>query len=117
MPLPANAVPAMPYSAKSALASVSFALARSQFRGTLKRRAYVVRADGPVTAGEEVFAGSDSEQPAGTVVQSAASPSGEWSAIISMQIAALEAGGLRAGGPAGVALILDPLPYPLLADI
>ncbi|MEJ8853215.1 folate-binding protein [Variovorax robiniae] len=92
-------------------------VARSQFRGTLKRRAYVVRADAPVTPGEEVFAANDAEQPAGTVVQSAASPSGEWSAIISMQIAALEAGGLRAGGPEGVALTVDPLPYPLLADI
>ncbi|MEJ8850902.1 folate-binding protein [Variovorax rhizosphaerae] len=92
-------------------------VARSQFRGTLKRRAYVVRADAPVTAGEEVFAANDAEQPAGTVVQSAASPSGEWSAIISMQIAAMEAGGLRAGGPEGVALTVDPLPYPLLADI
>jgi folate-binding protein YgfZ len=91
-------------------------VARSQFRGTLKRRAYVVRADAPLKAGEEVFAANDADQPTGTVVQSA-SANGEWSAIVSMQIAALDAGGLRAGGPQGVALTVDPLPYPLLADI
>ncbi|WP_218510769.1 folate-binding protein YgfZ [Variovorax sp. dw_308] len=91
-------------------------VARSQFRGTLKRRAYVVRADAPLKAGEEVFAANDAEQPTGTIVQ-AASANGEWSAIVSMQIAALDAGGLRAGGPQGVALTVDPLPYPLLADI
>ena len=92
-------------------------VARSQFRGTLKRRAYVVRADAPLAPGEEIFAANDAEQPAGIVVQSAASPAGEWSAIVSMQIAALASGGLRAGGPEGVALTVDPLPYPLLLDI
>ncbi|WP_213955821.1 folate-binding protein [Variovorax sp. dw_954] len=91
-------------------------VARSQFRGTLKRRAYVVRAGAPLKAGEEVFAANDAEQPTGTIVQ-AASANGEWSAIVSVQIAALDAGGLRAGGPQGVALTVDPLPYPLLADI
>jgi folate-binding protein YgfZ len=92
-------------------------VARSQFRGTLKRRAYVMRADAPVQPGQEVFAASDAEQPVGTVVQAAPAPDGSWAAIVSMQIAALEAGGLRAGGPEGVALTVEPLPYPLLADI
>ncbi|HSW20372.1 MAG TPA: folate-binding protein [Ramlibacter sp.] len=92
-------------------------VARSQFRGTLKRRAYVVRADAPVQPGQEVFAASDAEQPVGSVVQAAAAPDGSWAAIVSMQIAALGAGGLRAGGPEGVALTVEPLPYPLLADI
>jgi len=92
-------------------------VARSQFRGTLKRRAYIVRADAPVQPGQEVFAAGDAEQPVGTVVQAAAAPDGAWAAIVSMQIAALDAGGLRAGGPEGVALNVEPLPYPLLADI
>ena len=92
-------------------------VARSQFRGTLKRRAYVVRADAPVQAGQEVFAASDAEQPVGTVVQAAPAPDGSWAAIVSMQIAALDAGGLRAGGAEGVPLTVEPLPYPLLADI
>ncbi len=92
-------------------------VARSQFRGTLKRRAYVVRAEAPVAAGQEVFAAQDAEQPVGSVVQAAPAPDGSWAAIISMQIAALQGGDLKVGGPQGVALAVDPLPYPLLADI
>ena len=92
-------------------------VARSQFRGTLKRRAYVVRAEAPVAAGQEVFAAQDAEQPVGTVVQAAPAPDGSWAAIISMQIAALQGGDLKVGGPQGVALAVEPLPYPLLADI
>jgi len=64
-----------------------------------------------------VFAASDAEQPVGTVVQAARAADGSWGAIISMQIAALQAGPLHAGGPDGVALSVQPLPYPLLADI
>ncbi|MES2530226.1 MAG: folate-binding protein [Pseudomonadota bacterium] len=92
-------------------------VARSQFRGTLKRRAYIVSADAPITVGQEVFAADDAEQPVGTVVQAAASPDGRWSGLVSMQIAALDAGGLHAGAADGPALQVDPLPYPLLLDI
>ena len=92
-------------------------VARSQFRGTLKRRTYLVQADAPVSAGQEVFAAGDAEQPVGTVAQAAPAPDGGWSALISMQIAALEAGGLRVGSADGAALTVEPLPYPLLEDI
>ncbi len=92
-------------------------VARSQFRGTLKRRAYLVQADGAVAVGDEVFAGGDAEQPVGTVAQVAPAPDGGWSALISMQVAALEAGGLHAGTVSGPALRVEPLPYPLLEDI
>ncbi|MGI4777382.1 MAG: YgfZ/GcvT domain-containing protein [Janthinobacterium lividum] len=92
-------------------------VARSQFRGTLKRRTYVVDADLPVEAGQDVFAGDDTEQPVGTVVQSAASPAGGWSALVSMQVSALETGGLRASSTSGPALRVEPLPYLLRDDI
>ncbi|MGJ7521161.1 YgfZ/GcvT domain-containing protein [Variovorax sp. LT1P1] len=92
-------------------------VARSQFRGTLKRRAYIATADAPVEAGQEVFAASDAEQPVGTVVQAAPAPDGRWAALVSMQIAALEGGGLRAGAADGPVLTVEPLPYPLLEDI
>lgn len=93
-------------------------VARSQFRGTLKRRTYLVAADAAVDVGQEVFAAPDAEQPVGTVVQSAPSPDGRWSALVSMQTsAATEAGPLHAGSPAGPVLTVEPLPYPLLADI
>jgi folate-binding protein YgfZ len=92
-------------------------VARSQFRGTLKRRAYLVHADAELVAGQEVFQASEAEQPTGTVVQAAANPAGGWDAVVSVQIAAAEAGALRAGSASGPALRLDPLPYALLADI
>lgn len=92
-------------------------VARSQFRGTLKRRTYLVQANAPVTAGQEVFAGNDAEQPVGTVAQAAAAPNGGWAALISIQIAAIDAGGLHAGAADGPALTVEPLPYALLEDI
>ncbi|MDA7417953.1 folate-binding protein [Xenophilus arseniciresistens] len=92
-------------------------VARSQFRGTLKRRAYLVSADAPLQPGQEVFAASDAEQPVGTVVQSAASGQGPWAALVSMQIAALQAGALHAGSVSGPQLQVQPLPYALREDI
>lgn len=89
-------------------------VARSQFRGTLKRRAFVVRASGGLAAGQEIFALGDDAQPVGTVVQAATSPQGEVQAIVSLQLSALQTGGLHAGG---ADLQVLPLPYPLLEDI
>lgn len=91
-------------------------VARSQFRGTLKRRAYIAHADSAVAVGAEVFAVSDLEQPCGMVVQVAAAPSGGFDLILSMQISAAE-GALQVGAPEGVPLVLQPLPYALLDDI
>ncbi|MBU2411124.1 MAG: folate-binding protein [Gammaproteobacteria bacterium] len=92
-------------------------VARSQFRGTLKRRTYLVQGDAELAVGQEVFAGSDTDQPVGSVAQSAPSPDGGWAALVSMQIAALDAGDLRVGAPDGAAIRVEPLPYPLLEDI
>jgi hypothetical protein len=92
-------------------------VARSQFRGTLKRRAYLAHADAELKAGEELFAPDDADQPCGLVVQAAAAPEGGYDAIVSMQISAFEAGGVRAQGADGPVLGLQPAPYPLLADI
>jgi folate-binding protein YgfZ len=92
-------------------------VARSQFRGTLKRRAYLVHSTEPLTTGQEVFHSSDVEQPSGTVVQSAAHPAGGFDAIVSMQTSAALDGSLHAGSASGALLTLLPLPYPLLDDI
>ncbi len=89
-------------------------VARSQFRGTLKRRAFLVHADGELAAGQEVFHESDAEQPCGTVVQAAPAPGGGFDAIVSLQVSATQGGALRAGEH-GLALL--PLPYELLDDI
>jgi len=94
-------------------------VARSQFRGTLKRRAYVAHADADIAVGAEVFSTADREQPCGTVVQVAPAPGGGFDAIVSLQIAAAQEteASLQAGAADGVALTLVPLPYPLLEDI
>ncbi len=92
-------------------------VARSQFRGTLKRRGYIVHGDAPMAAGDEVFASTDPEQPCGTVAQAAACPAGGFDAIVSMQVAAAAAGGLTLGSAGGAKLELQALPYVLLDDI
>jgi folate-binding protein YgfZ len=92
-------------------------VARSQFRGTLKRRAFVAHAEAELAAGQEVFQAADGEQPVGLVAQAARSPAGGWDAIVALQLAAVEAGDLHAGSAGGPPLQLLPLPYRLLADV
>ena len=91
-------------------------VARSQFRGTLKRRTYLAHLPGDAAAGAEVFADGDAEQPVGTVVQAASAPGGGVDALVSLQIAAA-GGALHAGAAGGAALTLLPLPYALVEDI
>jgi folate-binding protein YgfZ len=92
-------------------------VARSQFRGTLKRRAFAGHSDAAMKAGDEVFLDTDPLQPCGLVAQGAASPLGGYDAIISMQVLAAESGGLHLGTATGPALVVAAPPYPLLADI
>ena len=95
-------------------------VARSQFRGTLKRRAFIAQTAGAAAAdlavGAEVFAPTDLEQPCGVVVQVASAPGGGADAIVSLQVAAAQ-GPLQVGTAPGVPITLAPLPYPLLDDI
>ncbi len=95
-------------------------VARSQFRGTLKRRAYLAHADAPLAEGQELFHASDAEQPCGLVAAAAPCPDGAgWDAIVCLQVSSAQEAdaGLRAQGPHGPALSLLPLPYPLLEDV
>jgi folate-binding protein YgfZ len=92
-------------------------VARSQFRGTLKRRAFLVHAESTVQAGQEVFHASDPEQPCGIVAQAAPAPGGGFDAMVAIQVSAAQDGHLTAGSAKGPALTLLPLPYALLADV
>jgi tRNA-modifying protein YgfZ len=92
-------------------------VARSQFRGTLKRRAYLVRSDAALLAGQEVFDSTDPEQPCGTVAQAAADGANGFAAIISIQTSAAQSASLHAGSPEGAKLLLLSLPYALRDDI
>ena len=92
-------------------------VARSQFRGTLKRRMARVFSAQALQAGQAVFTPTDPEQPCATVVQSAARPDGSgFDALVSGTLESM-ASGWRAGSAQGEALTLLPLPYPLLEDI
>lgn len=92
-------------------------VARSQFRGKLKRRAYLLHSQDEPHVGQEVFHSSDAEQPCGLVAACAASPSGGFDAIISMQTSASQEGQLTLAGNTGTVLTLLALPYALLEDI
>ena len=92
-------------------------VARSQFRGTLKRRAYILRCTKAMVAGDLIYSSLDQEQECGLVVQTAKDANGLWWAIASMQIQAALEGELTLASPAGAALTLHSLPYPLLEDI
>lgn len=90
-------------------------VARSQFRGTLKRRAYLARCAAEMRAGQEVFDAADTSQPCGIVAQAAAAPGGGFDGIVSLQTSA--AGASLSLGAEGPALQLLALPYALLEDI
>jgi folate-binding protein YgfZ len=92
-------------------------VARSQFRGTLKRRAFLAHFSQPVAAADPVVDATDPEQPVGMVVQAAAAPHGGFDAIVSMQLDAAPKQTLHARDAAGPRLECLPLPYPLLEDV
>jgi hypothetical protein len=92
-------------------------VARSQFRGTLKRRAFLFHCEAPMASGDEVFSAGDASQPAGVVVQAAPAPSGGFDALISVQLSALDTGSLHLQSADGPGLLQLPLPYSLLDDI
>ena len=95
-------------------------VARTQFRGTLKRRAYLVHGHGEASVGQEVFQALDAEQPCGMVAACAPHPGGGFDAIMSMQTAAANLAdnlALHLGSITGTVLSLLPMPYALLEDI
>ena len=91
-------------------------VARSQFRGTLKRRAFIVQSDAPMMAGQEVFSSLDTTQPCGLVAQ-AAHDGADHVAVVELQLSATENSSLHVGAADGPALRLLPLPYALRDDI
>jgi folate-binding protein YgfZ len=91
-------------------------VARSQFRGTLKRRAFIVQSAAPLAAGQEVFSSLDATQPCGLVAQ-AARDGADHVAVVELQLTATENSSLHVGAADGPSLSLLPLPYALRDDI
>jgi len=114
-------------------------VARSQFRGTLKRRAFILHADAEMGIGDEIFSSADPEQPVGSVVQTARVPDNVnvaygagFDAIACLQLNALQssapqphadqtsasgATSLHLGSADGPQVRFFALPYDLLQDI
>ena len=86
-------------------------VARSQYRGTLKRRAQVVGSAVLLQAGEEIFHDADPGQPAGRVVLAGTLPGSGPVALVEVKLAALHGGALHAGAADGPLLQLRALPY------
>ncbi|MEK8052272.1 folate-binding protein [Ideonella sp. DXS22W] len=91
-------------------------VARSQYRGTLKRRAMLFDSPASLSVGQEVFHDADPGQPAGLVALAAPRPEGGSSALIEVKLAALEGGSLHAGAADGPLLARGALPYALPQD-
>lgn len=90
-------------------------VARSQFRGQVKRRAYLVQATAELPVGTEVLDAQGHS--CGLVAMSAPRPAaagGGWVALVSVQTSSADAGGLQVGTQT---LVLQALPYALLDDI
>jgi folate-binding protein YgfZ len=88
-------------------------VARSQYRGTVKRRAMLFDSEAELQAGQEVFHSDDPGQPAGLVANAARGPDGTSSALVEVKLAALAGGSWHAGSADGPLLHQRPLPYPL----
>ncbi len=88
-------------------------VARSQYRGTLKRRTYLLDSETPLWPGMEVFHSLDPGQPAGMVVLAASLTAGAHAALVELKMAALVGGTLHAGSAEGPRLSPATLPYAL----
>ena len=104
-------------------------VARSQYRGTLKRRGAVLASPVALQPGQEIFHSADPGQPAGRVVLAGslgatrhaasaglkypASAELKYAALAELKLAALGVGSLHAGSPDGPLLTPGELPYPI----
>jgi tRNA-modifying protein YgfZ len=95
-------------------------VARSQYRGTIKRRtalASVAAAPENARPGAELFHSDDPGQPCGMIVNAAAAPEGAVDLLAEIKLAALESGSVHLGAADGPALRILPLPYALPAEV
>lgn len=86
-------------------------VARSQYRGTIKRRAALVHGAAAALPGQEVFWSGDDAQPSGLIALAAPAPGGGWDALVELKLAALDDGSLHLGSSGGARLQPLALPY------
>ncbi|MFC4159385.1 CAF17-like 4Fe-4S cluster assembly/insertion protein YgfZ [Chitinimonas lacunae] len=87
-------------------------VARTHYLGKLKRRAFRVRANGPIEPGQEVFSTEMQGQPSGRIALAAPADDGHWEALVVVQISSTQHP-LHLGSLDGMPLELLDLPYPV----
>ncbi len=92
-------------------------VARSQYRGTLKRRGFGLTGDAAMAPGQEIFHSTDPAQPAGEVVLAGSLRAGRFDALAELKLSATADGSLHLGAADGPPLQLATLPYHLPADV
>jgi folate-binding protein YgfZ len=90
-------------------------VARSQYRGTIKRRTALAHTD-TATPGAELFHSSDPGQPCGLVVNVAPAEGGGVDCLVEIKLTALDNGTVHVGSADGPMLSFVPLPYALPVD-
>jgi folate-binding protein YgfZ len=93
-------------------------VARSQYRGTIKRRLHVAHLNhqAVILPGSEIFHSDDPSQPCGMVVLAAPHPlvKDRVDVQVECKLEALQAGSVHLGSATGPALSFSALPYPLI---
>jgi folate-binding protein YgfZ len=91
-------------------------VARSQYRGTVKRRMHLFATTGTAQPGQEVFHSDDAAQSAGMVVNAAEAAGAGSRLLAEVKLAVLDSGSLHLGSADGPSLQGLPLPYSI-ADV
>jgi tRNA-modifying protein YgfZ len=89
-------------------------VARTQYRGILKRRTVRVSGDGNVpNPGDSVYSAEFADQAAGSIAMAAPSPDGGFEALVVAQVESIKANSLRLSNAEGEStkLAILPLPY------
>lgn len=93
-------------------------VARSQYRGTIKRRTYLFAGAGAASPGQDIFHSADPGQPAGMVVNAAVAPgeAGGTAMLAEVKLAALAGGTLHLGSADGPVLAQAQMPYEVTTE-
>lgn len=88
-------------------------VARSQYRGAVKRRMFLFDSDDDARPGQEIAWSGDASQPAGMVVNAGRPPGHPTRLLAEVKLAALDSGTLHVGALTAPALRRVELPYPI----
>jgi len=86
-------------------------VARTQHRGTVKRRTFLANVAAPARAGDPLYGDDLGAQASGTVINAEASPEGGYDLLASVHISSKERSTVHLNTPDGPVLRFLPLPY------